>query len=203
MNIWAKIGHKMLPQLTWKRNTNENIKTVYLTFDDGPHPKITNYVLDTLDQYQAKATFFVVGSNAIKFPNIIADIKNRRHKIGNHTMNHIKGWSVSKKTYLTDIDECEKYCPTDGLFRPPYGRINTAAIKEIRKNYEIIMWDVLTKDYNPNIKIEKTIERIKKQITDGSIVVFHDSEKAYPQLALILPSILEFLHQKNFQFCSL
>lgn len=203
MNFWARIGQWVLPNLTWKRSVNEEVKTVYLTFDDGPHPEITNYVLDTLDHYQAKATFFVVGSNAVKFPEVIADIKNRGHKIGNHTMNHLKGWSVNKNTYLSDINECEKKCPSDGFFRPPYGQIDPTFISAIQKNFEIIMWDILTKDYNPKINIERTINRLKKQISDGSIIVFHDSEKAYPQLVLLLPAILEYLHQKNFQFCSL
>lgn len=203
MNKWAFIGSKIFPQLSWSRRGDTSEKKVFITFDDGPHPVITMEVLDILAKYDAKATFFVVGENAEKYPETIRKIKAAQHKIGNHTMHHLKGWSVSLSHYLQDIEACEKACPSDGFFRPPYGRIKKSAIEPLMEKYEIVMWDVLTKDYLSNLNLEHAFATLKKQIKPGSIIVFHDSEKAYSQMIKLLPRLLSFLSDNQYQLCSL
>ena len=197
LNFWKSIGSFFLPQLTWTREVAD--KEVFLTFDDGPHPQITPWVMAELDKVGAKATFFVVGENAEKYFSIVDEMQKSGHRVGNHTHRHIKGWRVSTKKYLEDIADCEDYLTDNTLFRPPYGQINFGAIPTIKKNYEIIMWDVLTKDYLPRLNVKRALKRIKKATKPGSIIVFHDSVKAETNLKAMLPDYLKFLEEEGYK----
>lgn len=197
LNFWKSIGSFFLPQLTWTREVAD--KEVFLTFDDGPHPQITPWVIAELEKVGAKATFFVVGENAKKYFTTIDEMQKSGHRVGNHTHSHLKGWRVSSKRYLEDIADCEDYLTDNTLFRPPYGQINFGAIPTIKKNYEIIMWDVLTKDYLPRLNIKRALKRIKKATKPGSIIVFHDSVKAETNLKAMLPDYLKFLEEEGYK----
>ena len=197
LNFWKSIGSFFLPQLTWTREVAD--KEVFLTFDDGPHPQITPWVMAELDKVGAKATFFVVGENAKKYFNIVDEMQKSGHRVGNHTHRHVKGWRVTTEKYLEDIADCEDYLTDNILFRPPYGQINFGAIPTIKKNYEIIMWDVLTKDYLPRLNVKRALKRIKKATKPGSIIVFHDSVKAETNLKVMLPDYLKFLEEEGYK----
>jgi peptidoglycan/xylan/chitin deacetylase (PgdA/CDA1 family) len=172
---------------------------VFLTFDDGPHPEITPWVVNELDKVGAKATFFVVGENAQRYFTLVDKMQKSGHRVGNHTHRHIKGWCVSSKVYLEDIANCENYLTENTIFRPPYGQINFASIPAIRKKYEVIMWDVLSKDYLKRLNVKRALKRIKKATKPGSIIVFHDSVKAETNLKAMLPNYLKFLEEEGYK----
>lgn len=185
------------PNYTWKVKTIA--KVVYFTFDDGPHPEITPWVLEQLAIYDAKATFFMVGDNMVKFPQIVNQVINAGCKIGNHTFNHIKGWTTESETYLENFRKSEAVLSTK-LFRPPYGRIKVRQAKEILKSHQIILWDRLTCDYEANLNVNKSLSAMKMLPANGSIFVFHDSEKAFHNLKVLLPELLSFYHQNGYSF---
>lgn len=167
--------------------------SVYLTFDDGPHPEITPKVLSILKENDAKATFFCVGENAEKYPNVIKQILADGHSIGNHTQHHLKGWKTRSKAYFEDVQLCSNSIDSK-LFRPPYGKLTKKQGKLIlEKGYSIIMWDVLSYDYNSKYSPKDCFNHVKNQIKPGSIVVFHDSEKAEKNMLYTLPKILSYL----------
>ena len=197
LNFWYFIGKTFLPKLTWRREVTK--KVVYLTFDDGPHLTITPWVMAELDKVGAKGTFFVVGDNAAKYPNIVAKLKMENHKVANHTQHHVKGWNMNAADYLLEILACEEAIGKQGLFRPPFGRINFKAIPQIQENMEVIMWDILTKDYLKTLNIKRAQKRIQKATRPGSIIVFHDSEKAENQLKQLLPEYLQFLQSEGYR----
>jgi peptidoglycan/xylan/chitin deacetylase (PgdA/CDA1 family) len=180
-------------------NMGGSDKTVYLTFDDGPHPEITMKVLNILDIHHVKATFFCIGKNVKKYPEVFAKILKCGHSVGNHTMSHIKGFSSSFEDYVNDVNEANLYIKSN-YFRPPYGRITPKQLKELKKTYKIIMWDVITRDYNPNLKSEKMLRIIKHFTKRGSIIVFHDSLKASENMLESLPKSIEWLQAKGFEF---
>ncbi len=200
----------LIPSCTWRKVGQE--KVIYLTFDDGPHPEITAWVIDELKKHQIKATFFCVGDNLKKHPETAKQLLTEGHQIGNHTMHHIKGWKHKNVDYLKDIEDCdteirkiheqmndEKAQPR--LFRPPYGQIKPSQIKLLReKGYEIIQWSDLSCDYDKHLNCEKSLSALVKNAKPGSIVVFHDSEKAEIQLKQILPSYLEAMLAEGFTF---
>ena len=191
------------PTLTWHKNRKE--KTIYLTFDDGPIPVVTPYVLNTLKKFNAKATFFCIGENIDKYPEILADVISEGHKIGNHTYNHLKGWNTEDNDYLNNIKKCSELINSN-LFRPPYGRIKKSqisAINEANPGTEIVMWDVLSGDFDQSINFKTCIKNVLKNTRNGSIIVFHDSLKAYGRLEQSLPIILEKLSHKGFVFRTL
>jgi peptidoglycan/xylan/chitin deacetylase (PgdA/CDA1 family) len=199
-----KIVKKLFSNYVWSISTTE--PKVYLTFDDGPTPEITEWVLEQLKQYNAKATFFCIGNNIEKHPEIFKNVIADGHSIGNHTFNHVKGWKTSNQTYFEEVDNCEKSIqnfsvnsPQTKLFRPPYGKIKPSQSKVLRKNgYKIIMWDVLSVDFDRNTGPEKCLSNVTENIANGSIIVFHDSKKAFPNLEYALPKTLEFLKNKSF-----
>lgn len=197
LNFWKSIGSFFLPQLTWTREVAD--KKVFLTFDDGPHPEITPWVVNELDKVGAKATFFVVGENAQRYFTLVDKMQKSGHRVGNHTHRHIKGWHVSSNVYLEDIANCENYLTENTIFRPPYGQINFASIPAIRKKYEVIMWDVLSKDYLKRLNVKRALKRIKKATKPGSIIVFHDSVKAETNLKAMLPNYLKFLEEEGYK----
>ncbi|MBU3680314.1 MAG: polysaccharide deacetylase family protein [Flavobacterium sp.] len=188
--------------LLW--NIPNKRKAIYLTFDDGPTPEITNWVLDQLAQYKAKATFFCIGKNAQAHPEICREIKAQGHQIGNHTQNHSNGWKTSARNYINDFEKCKKTMETIlneevKLFRPPYGKIGWKAYSKIKKQgYTIVMWDVLSADFDSQTNDEKCLANVLNNIESGSIVVFHDSQKCYATLREVLPKTLAFLHENKF-----
>lgn len=190
--VWFQ---KMFPGKTWRKETDQ--RKVYLTFDDGPHPEITDWVMNELEKYSMKGTFFCVGDNARKFPAVIEKVKMKGHALGNHTMHHLKGWNTPFETYLKDVETCSMYVESK-LFRPPYGRISRRQSKAIEKNYEIIMWNLLSCDFDQKLNRQKALEGLMKNTTNGSIIVFHDSEKAEQNLKFLLPPYLEFLNQNGY-----
>ena len=185
------------PELIWRKDSAT--KNIYLTFDDGPIPEVTPWVLNCLKEKQIKATFFCVGDNIKSNPELFQRIINEGHQIGNHTMNHLKGWDTNAKIYLDNIQECQTFTGTK-LFRPPYGRATKKQLKKIKQNYQIIMWDVLTGDYNPLITPEQCLDNTIKYSRNGSILVFHDNIKAIPNLKYALPKAIDALLARGYIF---
>lgn len=202
---WVKTHRtikKIFSNYVWDIPNTEN--NVYLTFDDGPTPEITQWTLNHLKNYNAKATFFCIGDNIRKHPEVFKELLKDGHSIGNHTFNHLNGWKTNTKKYIenTKLFE-EEYSKLTHekctLFRPPYGKIKPSQSKILRKmNYKIIMWDVLSVDFDTAITPEQCLENVLQNISAGSIIVFHDSVKAYSNLEYVLPRTLEFLKQKGF-----
>ena len=187
---------------TWSLPTKE--KNIYLTFDDGPHPHATPFVLDELKKYQAKAIFFCIGKNVKAYPEIYQRILAEGHAVGNHTQNHMNGWKTKDEIYLNDIREASQYIDSH-LFRPPYGRITKFQASHIKAairkdNAKIIMWDVVSGDFDDTLLPQDCLENVILNTGKGSIVVFHDSEKAFPRLKFCLPETLKFFDQKGFSF---
>jgi peptidoglycan/xylan/chitin deacetylase (PgdA/CDA1 family) len=188
---------KLFPELIWrfKGQEKENHNHVYLTFDDGPTPGVTSWVLDTLRNYGAKGTFFCLGKNVEKNPDIYKQIVEEGHAVGNHTYSHLKGWQMDNTEYYNDIELAGNYISSN-LFRPPYGRFKTSQIKYLSDNYQIVMWDVLSQDYSLTISPEKVLTNVLENVRGGSIVVFHDSVKAEPNLTYVLPRVLDSLSEQ-------
>ena len=203
---WIKtnwIIKKIFSNYTWDIPNSEN--KVYLTFDDGPIPEITEWVLAELKKHDVKATFFCIGDNIGKHPEVFKKVINEGHAIGNHTFNHLNGWKTSTEAYVENTKRCEetirKSVPDlkSKLFRPPYGKMKTAQFKEVEKlGYKIIMWDVLSGDFDQNISKEECLENVLTNITSGSIIIFHDSIKAFKNLEYVLPRTLAYLKENNF-----
>ncbi len=187
---------KFFPLYIWQIPGKES-NDVYLTFDDGPHPDISIWVCEQLERYQMKATFFCVGDNVRKYPGTLESILSKGHIAGNHTMHHLKGWNTGTEVYTDDVKQCSDYVKSD-LFRPPYGRISKNQSRALQKNYRIVMWNLLSCDFDKKLNPEKALKGLKKKTTNGSIIVFHDSEKAEQNLKFILPPYLEFLNAKGY-----
>ncbi len=179
-------------------------KAVYLTFDDGPTPEITEWVLAELKKHEAKATFFCIGNNIEKHPSIFSKILQEGHAIGNHTFNHLNGWKTDKTAYVQNALQCAKaieaFAYKSKLFRPPYGKIKPSQAKALRDTgYQVIMWDVLSADFDQQISPEQCLENVLRNVASGSIIVFHDSVKAYKNLKYVLPKTLSFLAQNKYK----
>jgi len=188
---------RLFPDLIWERKTNE--KVIYLTFDDGPHPDITPQVLEILDEYDSKATFFCVGENVSKFPDTFKSIINNGHRVGNHSYNHISGWKSSNAVYFENIEKAGEIINSE-LFRPPYGRIAPSQIKLLKKKYSIVMWSVLTYDFDKKVSKEQCLRNSIVKTKPGSIVVFHDSLKSEVNLLYALPLFLKHFTEKGYSF---
>ncbi|WP_256012931.1 polysaccharide deacetylase family protein [Desertivirga xinjiangensis] len=190
----------LYPSLTWRKNKRS--WHIYITFDDGPIPHVTPFVLETLKRYNAKATFFCIGDNIRKHPGIFEEIKTEGHAIGNHTFNHLKGWKTDTAHYIDNYLKCDKLMHSH-LFRPPYGRIKRnqiSKLKELSPDLQIIMWDVLSGDFDPNLSPEKCLSNVLKYTRPGSIIVFHDSLKAFDRLEYVLPRALEKWNLEGYEF---
>lgn len=201
---WLK---RLYPSLTWDYSDRDE-KQIYLTFDDGPIPEVTEFVLEQLDRFNAKATFFCVGDNIHKHESIATSIASKGHILGNHTYNHIKGWNTANSKYYENIELCEQAILKAGgrssrLFRPPYGRIGTKQIMMLREQYNIVMWDVLTGDYNASLSPKSITKHIMAATRPGSIVLFHDSIKAFPRMKEVLPAYLDYFTQEGYSFSAI
>jgi peptidoglycan/xylan/chitin deacetylase (PgdA/CDA1 family) len=181
---------------------NGNQKTIYLTFDDGPIPEVTPWVLDTLRRFNAKATFFCVGDNVRKYPDVFDKVIEEGHSVGNHTFNHLSGWATENISYFHNIRHCARMVPS-GLFRPPYGKMKPSQVHFLQRHYRIIMWDVLSGDFDKDIKPEGCAQNVIQHAGPGSIVVFHDSLKAELNLRYALPQVLEHFTSLGYSFQSL
>lgn len=186
--------------MIWNKSRNRHC--IYVTFDDGPIPIVTPYVLNILRQYNAKATFFCIGDNVTKHPDVFEQVKSAGHAIGNHTFNHLKGWKTDNKTYVDNFLKADELLHAD-LFRPPYGRIKKSQARLIRKanpDTKIIMWDVLSGDFDTDLKPETCLEHVLRYTENGSIIVFHDSLKAYDRLEYVLPRAMEEWSRRGYEF---
>lgn len=201
--------------LIWNKDSTE--KFVYLTFDDGPIPNVTTFVLNTLKSFNVKATFFCIGDNISKHPEVFEQIKANGHAIGNHTYNHLKGWKTDDKTYIDNFWQCQALTETN-LFRPPYGRIKKSQMRKLVNSWQLtvgkklktenselqtVMWDVLSGDFDLKLSPEKCYQNVIKNTRNGSIIVFHDSLKAWDRLEYALPKSIEYLLQQGYQFKTL
>jgi peptidoglycan/xylan/chitin deacetylase (PgdA/CDA1 family) len=190
----------LYPSLTWR--IKEPGKTIYLTFDDGPHPTATNFVLDQLKEYNAKASFFCIGKNVAEHPSIYQRIINEGHSVGNHTYHHTNGWKVNDETYLKDIADASNLIQSN-LFRPPYGRIKKSQVKKLQnpdsRLQTIVMWDVLSGDFDTDLTGETCLGYVLYHTKPGSIIVFHDSEKAWDRMKFALPKVLEHFSREGYE----
>lgn len=188
----------LFPEALW-RIQRRGRKVVYLTFDDGPIPEETPWVLDLLDKYGIKATFFMVGDNVRRHPELFEEIKRRGHSYGNHTMHHLQGIKESATTYLRDITEADALIDSS-LFRPPHGIIYPTQAKLIRRHYNMVMYDLVTRDYSKRINGEQVLDNVKRYVRNGSIIVFHDSIKAHTNMRYALPRAIEWLKEQGYEF---
>jgi len=197
---WMK---KLYPGCLWDMPAKG--KTLYLSFDDGPHPTITPFVLEQLKKYNAKATFFCIGENVTKFPDVYQHYINEGHSVGNHTQRHINGWKTNDREYLEDISQASQ-CIRSNLFRPPYGRIKRSQIKQLHNsnpNQKIVMWNILAGDWVPTLTPSTCYERIKDRVSDGDIIVLHESDKAWDRMSYCLPRLLENFSALGYSFSAI
>ena len=185
------------PGLTW--NLPRDRKVIYLTFDDGPTPGVTGEVLSILEQYQVRATFFCIGRNAERHPEIYKQIISHGHVAGNHTYSHLKGWFTRNREYYNDINLAAQFIPS-GLFRPAYGMITPAQIRHLRNQFRIVMWDVMSYDFHPGTGKEKCVENVIRCAKSGSVIVYHDSIKASEKVLYALPRVLAYFGEQEYRF---
>lgn len=188
---------QLYPRACWRMNASE--RAVYLTFDDGPIPEVTPWVLDVLDKYKVKATFFMVGDNVRKHPDEYKMVVERGHRIGNHSHNHLKGFAETTDHYLANIDMASCYISSN-LYRPPHGIMRMSQYHELSKRYRIIMWDLVTRDYNPKLTGEQVLGKVKRYARPGSIITFHDSLRSVHNLHYALPLAIEWLLAEGYEF---
>lgn len=193
-----EILKSVIKNVVWRINPAK--KVIYLTFDDGPNSRVTPLVLDILDRFEVKATFFCVGENVSRFPDVFDEVKRRGHTVGNHTFNHLKGFEYSTDDYVRNVKKASEFIDSR-LFRPPHGQIKPSQIKALKDDYRIIMWDFITYDYDKRIEPEKIIAEVKKRSRNGSIVVFHDSLKAEKNVLQVLPEALRFWKENGYEVC--
>jgi len=205
--IW--LLSRIYPALEWSVSTGQK-KEIYLTFDDGPVPGPTDFVLEQLQEYGASATFFCVGDNVRKYPSLFHRIQAEGHRCGNHTHNHLNGWKISNSEYLANVQQCTDIFLSQGLkssgkmlFRPPYGKISPAQINALQTQYRIIMWNVLTGDYDANLSPDQCLNKALTYTKSGSIVIFHDSYKAEPNMRYALPRFLRHFSELGYVFKTL
>lgn len=195
---WLK---KIYPASVWNIPVKENV--LYLTFDDGPHPQATAFVLEELKKYNAKATFFCIGKNVTLHSSIYRRILDEGHRVGNHTFNHLNGWKTKDLTYFKDIAAAAKHIDSS-LFRPPYGKASRWQIKHLTGagpfHMKVIMWSVLSADFDPNVSPEDCLQNVILAAKPGDIIVFHDSEKAWENLAYALPKVLAYFTERGYSF---
>lgn len=190
----------LFPGLVWRMEEEE--KNVFLTFDDGPIPEVTPWVLERLKEYNAKATFFCVGENVSKYPEIFQSVVDAGHTVGNHTFNHLNGWNSDNIAYFRNVRRCAQLVDST-LFRPPYGKLKPKQIEFLMRHYDIVMWDVLSGDFDPAQSSNACYDGVINGIESGSIVVFHDSLKSFDRLETVLPQTLQWLSDNGYTMRSL
>ena len=193
-----KFIQALFPLLVWRKETKN--KEIWLTFDDGPDPEITPWILAVLGREKVKATFFLVGQQIEEFPGLVGEIVKEGHTIANHSYSHKNGWLCAKKKYIADVKKCQELMPNNKLFRPPYGKITKAQIALLKDKYKIILWDVLSWDFQQNTTPKRVQENILKNTKEGSIIVLHNNQKSYKNLAPILEETIKILKEKGFNF---
>ena len=192
-----RLYRAIFPGVLWRCPEDE--KCIYLTFDDGPVPEVTPWVLDVLDSFRVKATFFCVGDNVRKYPEIFLATLERGHRVGNHTYNHLQGIRCRSTNYIDNVRQAAEWIESD-LFRPPHGHMRLPQLWRLRKMYRIIMWDVVTRDYSPHMTAQGVFNVVRKYTRNGSILVFHDSLKAVDRLREALPRSIEWLLAEGYRF---
>lgn len=188
-----------VPGGLFRRHEPNHQHAVYLTFDDGPIPEVTPWVLDVLDRYGIKATFFMVGDNVRKHPDVYEEVVRRGHRIGNHTMHHVSGFRLTRRSYLRDVAEARQYIDSD-LFRPPHGWLRPRQTWALHEQFRVVMFDLVTRDYSKWMRAQDVVRNVKLFARDGSIIVFHDSLKSWPRLQEALPKALEWLIAQGYEF---
>jgi peptidoglycan/xylan/chitin deacetylase (PgdA/CDA1 family) len=186
------------PSLVWRKENSE--KTIWLTFDDGPTPEITPFILQTLKDENIKATFFLVGEQIETYPDLFQAIVKDGHLVANHSYSHKNGWISCNNTYLKDVEKCQKKMPNNTLFRPPYGKISPLQLKRLKSKFQIILWDVLSLDFYHNISPEKVKNNVLRNTKNGSIIVFHNNQKSFKNLKPILKETIQKLKKKGYRF---
>ena len=192
-----KLLRWLYPRALWRMD--KNVKAVYLTFDDGPIPEITPWVLDLLDKYNIKATFFLVGDNIRKHPEEFKMILERGHKVGNHTFNHISGLKYLSYNYLANTNKADELIKSK-LFRPPHGWMRWGQYMVLSHRYTVVMWDLVTRDYSKRLNGHQVLDNVKKYVRNGSIITFHDSIKSEKNLKYALPRAIEWLLEQGYEF---
>ena len=187
----------LFPEAVWRIKKRKR-KVAYLTFDDGPIPEVTPWVLDTLDRYGVKATFFFVGDNVRKYPELYEEVKRRGHSYGNHTMHHLQGFKTPRIRYMRDITEADGLIDSS-LFRPPHGLLRWSQAKAIKKHYNIVMYDLVTRDYSIKMTPDEVFCNVRRYARNGSIIVFHDSLKAERNMKEVLPRAIEWLQNEGYE----
>ncbi len=187
----------LFPEAVWRIKKRKR-KVAYLTFDDGPIPEVTPWVLDTLDRYGVKATFFFVGDNVRKYPELYEEVKRRGHSYGNHTMHHLQGFKTPRIRYMRDITEADDLIDSS-LFRPPHGLLRWSQAKAIKKHYNIVMYDLVTRDYSIKMTPDEVFRNVRRYVRNGSIIVFHDSLKAERNMKEVLPRAIEWLQNEGYE----
>lgn len=195
-----KILRFFYPDMLWQMPSGE--KKIYLTFDDGPHPRITPKVLDILDSFNAKATFFCIGHNVERYPDVFEEIKKRGHLVGNHTYDHNDGFSLKDNDFYDEIRKTDELVKSP-FFRPPHGRISFRQISHLKKNFTIVAWTVIAYDWDKKLSPKRCFDKVVQNTGDGSIVAFHDSEKAEANMFDVLPRVLQYFSDKGFTFSAL
>ncbi len=195
----ARFLRWLYPHALWRMDRNE--KAVYLTFDDGPIPEATPWILDVLDQFQAKATFFMVGDNANRYPHLLQEVRRRGHRVGNHTYNHIGGLRWFSWKYLGNVRKAEDLLQTGKLFRPPHGWTNHVQYRVLRHTgWRVVMWDVVTRDYSRRLTAQDVLDNVKRYTRNGSIITFHDSLRSIDKLKVMLPDALQWMKDQGYEF---
>lgn len=187
----------LFPEAVWRIKKRKR-KVAYLTFDDGPIPEVTPWVLDTLDRYGVKATFFFVGDNVRKYPELYEEVKRRGHSYGNHTMHHLQGFKTPRIRYMRDITEADGLIDSS-LFRPPHGLLRWSQAKAIKTHYNIVMYDLVTRDYSIKMTPDEVFRNVRRYARNGSIIVFHDSLKAERNMKEVLPRAIEWLQNEGYE----
>lgn len=193
LKLLPRLMRKIYPDLIWEIADDES---VYLTFDDGPTPGITEWILAMLARYDARATFFVLGKNAEHYPDLYRKIVDAGHRIGNHTYSHQKGWNVGLEKYICDVDLADHLLCTE-LFRPPYARVTPSQMRAVAQRYKIVMWTIISHDYSYSVSPRKCLHNVIDDLQPGAIVVFHDSVKSFRNLSYALPRVLEHIKQRG------
>lgn len=190
---------RIYPQALWRMNHRQ--RSVFLTFDDGPIPQATPFILDILDKFGIKATFFMVGENAVRYPHLLDEVRRRGHRVGNHSYNHLGGFQSFSRQYIANARKAEDILQTGKLFRPPHGWMSPIQYRRmLADSWRIVMWDVLSRDYNSNVSPDMMFDNVRRYTRPGSIITFHDSLKSIDKLRIILPDIITWLKSQGYTF---